>query len=231
MHGEATLLTFAGAGFDVPSGGHLQGVQMRFYPTANRHVLFLSHDSETAGYLLAVEFAADLVAPGRVIHVHPFPSDGASPPLRHAGGFQLSGDVLAIGLEDNQQKTRSQVQFWDVADPTRLRPLEHLTILRSGEPEDQTAGGVALVRRKYDHLVAVANWDSRAIDFYASDDKPLADPACRFHQLGRWQVAGADTSHWRRTTTWPSIRQSTCWSTPRAAPIWSGSPPLASGRT
>ena len=58
-----------------------------------------------------------------------------TPPLRHAGGMQLAGDVLAVGLEDNQQKTRSEIQFWDVADPARLVQLAHLTLRRDGDAE------------------------------------------------------------------------------------------------
>ena len=32
---------------DVPDGGHLQGIQLRFEPDKQRHLVFLSHDSAT----------------------------------------------------------------------------------------------------------------------------------------------------------------------------------------
>jgi hypothetical protein len=198
---EAASLEFARGDFKPPSGGHLQGVQIRFDARRDRHFVYLSHDSATAAYLAIVEFPAELTAPGRLIHVHTLPSDGAQPPLRHAGGIQLAGDVLAVGLEDNQQKTRSEVQFWDVADPAKLVQLEHLTIRRSGAPKDKTAGAVGIIKRKGDHLLAVANWDSRAVDFYVSNGKPPADPACRFEFEVRWRDAAADKSAWQPDAT------------------------------
>lgn len=194
---EAAPLVFERGNFELPGGGHLQGVQLHFDAANERYLAFLSHDSTTVAYLLVVEFPADLSVAGRLIHVHKFPSDGASPPLRHAGGMQLAGEVLAVGLEDNQQKTRSEIQFWNVADPRHPAQLKHLTIRRAGKPKDQTAGAVGIVRRAHDHLLAVANWDSRAIDFYRTPDKPLADPACRFEFLARWQDTGADKSDWQ----------------------------------
>lgn len=194
---EGATLKFAAGEFKLPRGGHLQGVQLRFDAAAGRHVAFLSHDSETVAYLVVVEFPAVLPGAGRVIHVHEFPSDGQSPPLRHAGGMQLAGDVLAIGLEDNQQKTRSEIQFWDVSQPERPNELESLAIRRSGPARQQTAGAVGILRREKDHLLAVANWDSRAIDFYVSGDKPLADPRCRFGLQARWQDAAAEKSDWQ----------------------------------
>ncbi len=193
---EGKPLEFTLDGAKVPGGGHLQGIQMRFDPAGRRYVAFLSHDSDTVGYLLVVEFPPDLSA-GRVVHVLQFPADGQQPPLRHAGGIQLCGDILAVGLEDNQDKTRSEVQFWNVAQAEEPVQLEHLTVRRSGAVRDKTAGAVALIEREQDHLLAVANWDSRAIDFYASNGKPLSDPECRFAFLTRWQNDIADKADWR----------------------------------
>lgn len=175
----------------------MQGIQMMHDLQRQRCVAFMSHDSLLVGYLLMVEFPAALDKPGRAIHLHEFPSDGESPPLRHAGGIQLCDNVLAVGIEDNQQKTRSEVQFWDLSEPLAPRQYEHLTIRRSGEPEDQTAGGVGLARRLHDHVVAVANWDSRAIDFYRSNGKPLDDKECRFALHARWQAATANRLEWK----------------------------------
>ena len=198
---EGALLKFARGAIDVPRGGHLQGIQMRLDALSKRHLAFLSHDSLTTAYLVIVEFSADLSAEGRAIHVHPFPSDGRSPPLRHAGGIQLVGDVLVVGLEDNQLKTRSEVQFWIVADPPKPVQLTHLTVYRSGVPKDMTAGAVGLVRREKDHLLAVGNWDSRAIDFYRSNGKQLDDTGCRFEFHARWRDDRADKRGWKPDAT------------------------------
>jgi hypothetical protein len=72
-----------------------------------------------------------------------------------------------------------------------------LTIRRQGTPEDQTAGGVGLVKHGEHYLVVVANWDSRAIDFYQTNDQPLADAACRFELHARWVARSADRNDWR----------------------------------
>jgi hypothetical protein len=48
-----------------------------------------------------------------------------------------------------------------------------------------------------DCLLAVANWDSRAVDFYLSNGKPLKDADCRFELSASWQVEKADRADWR----------------------------------
>lgn len=190
-------ISFALGNTKVPRGGHLQGIQARFDAVKNRHLVYLTHDSETVAYMLVVEFTPDVGQPGRVVTYQEFPSDGRSPPLRHAGGMQLVGNVLAVGLEDNQVKTRSEVQFWDVANAEKPVQLKHLTVARSGAAKEQTSGAVGLLRREAGHVLAVANWDSRGIDFYLASGANLADPVCRFKHHARWQVTSAETSDWR----------------------------------
>ena len=199
-------LSFSRGDVKLPVGGHLQGVQLRRDAAGKRELGFLSHDSLTVAYLLVVEFADEAPDHGRILHVLTFPSDGRSPPLRHAGGIQLLGDVLVVGLEDNQQKERSEVQFWNVADPKQPRQLTHLTVRRSGEPKDKTAGAVGLVAEGNRHLLAVANWDSRAVDLYVSNEKPLADADCRFELLARWRDDVADKMNWQPDNTFASYQ-------------------------
>jgi hypothetical protein len=177
----------------LPAGGHIQGLQLRPDPANKRKLLFLSHDSNTQAYFVIASIAVDAAnAKGdsnRVVHVQTLPSDGKQPPLRHAGGIQLAGDILAVGVEDNQEKLRSEVQFWNVADPEKPVQLNHLTIARQSErPMEMTAGAVAIVERADDYLVAVANWDCRSIDFYQSTGKRLDALDCRFRLLSRWDA-------------------------------------------
>lgn len=76
----------------------------------------------------------------------------------HAGGFQVAGSYLAIGLESDG---RSQVQIWDVSDP--LSPSGPVArIPRSFGP----AGAVALVRDGSSWLLIVGRSDSNILDFY-----------------------------------------------------------------
>ncbi len=202
LGGHGKTLVFDRGRMQLPRGGHLQGIQTRYDADRQRQLVILSHDSLTTGYLAIVTFAnlnaAESPSGGTLRHVHPLPTDGQSPPLRHAGGFQLSGTIAAIGVEDNQEKKRSQVQFWETADPEQLVQLAHLTIERSSEIAKQaTAGAVGILEREKDFLVAVGNWDCQAIDFYASSGKSLAAPECRFKHVLQWQAAAASTDDWR----------------------------------
>ncbi len=199
------LLSFTLGPIKLPPGGHLQGIQIVFEEAPPGRQVLISHDSLSVAYLAVVEFLNteldDFSATGKIALVRQLPSDGQSPPLRHAGGFQLAGRVLAVGVEDNQEKKRSQIQFWSIDSRTRLGQLKHLTIARSSEmPKQATAGAVGLVERAADHLLAVGNWDCRAIDFYVSNGKPLADPACRFEHNLKWQADAAATADWKPDT-------------------------------
>jgi hypothetical protein len=202
MSASGELLSFSCGSHDMPDGGHLQGVQILFDSTASRRTVLLSHDSATVAYLAVVEFPGtgleDFAAAGKLARVRRLPSDGGSPPLRHAGGFQLAGKVLAIGVEDNQDKKRSQIQFWKIAAADQLDQLTHLTISRASEtPKLATAGAVGLLECEKDHLLAVGNWDCRAIDFYRSNGKPLDDDACRLQHVLKWQADSAATEGWK----------------------------------
>src|SRR5262249_31208403 len=53
------------------------------------------------------------------------------------------------------------------------------------------------LERASDHLLAVANWDSRAIDLYTSNGKALSDVGCKFEHRSRWQDATADKGDWQ----------------------------------
>lgn len=187
------LQTFPRGRLDVFPGGHIQGIQLQRDIGRNRFLAFLSHDSQSQAYVVVASFAQPWGQPGELLHVHRF-SEGR---LRHAGGFQLLGNLLAIGLEDNRSRDRSEIQFWNAANPTDWQQLNHLTIKRTGEPKDKTAGAVAIARQADHVVVAVANWDSRAIDFYRSSMLNLTDDHCRFEVLGRWAVHGAETSSWQ----------------------------------
>jgi len=196
------LLSFTLGPIKLPAGGHLQGIQIALEDAPPGRQVLISHDSLTVAYLAVVEFLGteldDFAASGQLALVRQLPSDGQSPPLRHAGGFQLAGRVLAVGVEDNQEKKRSQIQFWSFDNRTRLDQLKHLTIARgSATPKVATAGAVGLVEREQDHLLAVGNWDCRAIDFYVSNGNPLTDLACRFEHTLQWQADAAATDDWK----------------------------------
>ncbi len=84
------------------------------------------------------------------------------PEFDHAGGFQITGDLLAIGLE--HRNLLSQVLLFDVSDP-----LEPRRIGATPRRPDQGAGAVGLLSLPSGYLsLAVGGWDSDRIDYYRS---------------------------------------------------------------
>jgi len=200
---RARSVTFQQAGVKDPRGGHFQGIQFKPANKGNTLYCFLSRDCRKKARIAVVQFDATMKRPGVLLEFHSLPDDGKQPPLRHPGGMQLIGDYLVVGVEDNQQRLRSQVQFLDVSDPNKPKVVKHLTILRQGkQPGDKTAGAVGIVKRANDHLLVVANWDSRCLDFYRTNGKPLQDKRCRFRLLKRWSAKQAVRTGWKPDRRW-----------------------------
>ena len=185
----------------------MQGVQAWRGSADGRWHLALSRSSNTVGQLYVADFGEELAGRGRITRIIDFPSDGREPPLRHAGGFQVADEIAAVGLEDNQDRLRSEIQFWDLRDPAGPKRLAHLTVRREGErPGDRTAGAVGLLIREGDALLCVANWDAAAVDFYRSNGRRLRDVSCRFKHVCRWKASGADRESWRPDGSWRSYQ-------------------------
>lgn len=188
---------------ELPGGGHFQGIQSFFDSSRNKQVCFLSRDSDSKAYFITVAFDAVPRSHGEIRHVQYLPSDGNQPPLRHPGGMQLIGKYLVIGVEDSQNKCRSQVQFWDVSDPLAPKQRTSLTVVReSSIPKDKTAGAVGIVQRARDHVLVVANWDAKALDFYASNGSALDDEGCQFTSMARWTADEANKDRWEPNDNW-----------------------------
>ena len=137
----------------TPSGGHLQGIQCLL--TDSDFIITGSSDSYSY-YLMASR--TELTSIRKL----------SDDPFHHAGGFQVCDRRLAVGVEDNQDKDRSEIILITFGD---LMPLVmHRTVLyRSGEFKRSTAGAVGLARTASgQYLIAVGDWDSRNIDFYIS---------------------------------------------------------------
>jgi len=96
----------------------------------------------------------------------------------HPGGFQIAGQILAVGLEntDYRSDSYSRVILLDVSDPKGPRHLSHLDIVRDAEPDRvMTAGDVAIAGLSDSYLLIVGNWSSRRLDFYQTSSKDLSD--------------------------------------------------------
>lgn len=174
--------------FTVPSGGHLQGIQQA--KIGGKPFVIVSGSSGNESYLALIALEGDV---GHVAAIKPL----LARPFKHAGGFQVCGDYLAVGIEDDETRVVSKV--WIVAlaallKEPKLEPV--IEIPRHGVYERATAGAVAMAKVRERHLVCVGTWDSATIDIYHSNGKALDDPACAFTLRETWDAAQADRSEW-----------------------------------
>ncbi len=142
----------------VPTdGGHLQGVQVIDQKGTDK--ILMSGSSSHTAFLLQADIKTQ-----KTEQLLPLMQD----PYRHAGGFQVSENYLAIGIEDNHIKTTSKVCLYNQGSNLQnVRP--NYIINREGEAEQQTAGATGLLAMGDHFLLIVSNWDSRTWDFYKVD--------------------------------------------------------------
>ncbi len=145
---------------DVPTkGGHLQGIQVR-----DDNKAYISGSSKEVAYILQCQLNE---ASGKVEKLH----EVGTSPYRHAGGIQISGAMLAVGIEDNKLKDRSLVKCFTLSSfSEKLKPVE-----REGKIKRQTAGATAFYTSGPNNIFAVADWGSQHIDiytFYNTDSVP-----------------------------------------------------------
>lgn len=186
-HGEeATVMEFTMDGWSMPSGGHLQGIQ-RTYTTKPYFIISGSSDHEA--YFIVVGKTVDgyeIIQKKTISHN----------PYRHAGGIQIIGDYLVVGVEDNSKKNRSRVCFFDISNPEKPIGDPIITIPREGEEKLATAGAVAIVKRPADHLLMVGSWDSDTLDFYRSNGVALGKSGCEFAYWQTWNKDDACRENW-----------------------------------
>lgn len=174
--------------FTVPAGGHLQGIQQA--TMAGKPYVILSGSSSAFSYLALVAIEGDA---DRVTAIKPL----LDRPFKHAGGIQVCGDYLAVGIEDDTARDTSKVwilRLGDLLEKTRPEPV--IEIQRYGAYKRATAGAVALAKVQDKHLMCVGTWDSATIDIYRSNGKSLEDPNCAFDFVQTWDAAKADRSEW-----------------------------------
>jgi hypothetical protein len=137
----------------IPSGGHLQGIQ-----ALSDSIIVVTGSSSSYSYYLTAD-KTQLTSIRKI-------SDA---PFRHAGGCQVFGDHLAVGVEDNKAKDKSNIV--DVLlDKKGTEYSRGIVIERKGVFKRSTAGAVGEIftDTTYNWVMAVADWDSRNIDFYYS---------------------------------------------------------------
>lgn len=168
-------------------GGHLQGVQP--YQYKGQEYIFFSGSSSTYGYL-AVAHGEKV----RKLHRLMFK------PFKHAGGFQIHGDWLAVGVEDNEARNASVVQIYKLGDPLSDLQEPVAVIERSGERERATAGAVAIQQLGKTLWVVVGDWGNRHMDFYKADIRST-DRKIQFQKTGEVAMANHPRDGWKDTVT------------------------------
>jgi hypothetical protein len=180
------LVTIDRKGVALPQGGHFQGIQ-RLRTAPQRLVITSSSNSQA--YFVTCDMTGDGThgranAPVRL----------AGSPLNHAGGCQTVDGFLVVGVEDDNGRRTSEVQFWNVAgSPT---PLTSLTIRRSGAEKVSTAGAVGSSSYRNGAALAVATWNAETVDFYASSADPFHVSGAKFSFRRTWTKAGANRVGW-----------------------------------
>jgi hypothetical protein len=177
-------MTIDRAGVTLPEGGHFQGIQR--LATAPQQVVITSSSNSQAYFVIC-----DINADGVTGRAQP-PVTMAALPLRHCGGCQTIGNILVAGVEDDDQRRVSQVQFWDLSQTPV--PLGAMTIQRSGAQDVSTAGAVGLTSFGSGTALAVATWDANTIDFYASAGDPYQDSPLQLRFT--WRKSTAVKTGW-----------------------------------
>lgn len=174
--------------------GHIQGVQ--YFDFENKGYYFLSGSSDSQSYYAIAD--ADNQ---KIISLNTFLEGD----FRHAGGFQITDDLLAVGIEDNVKVDKSKVQVFKIKDPKKPELQLLKTIDRKGIAKRYTAGCVALTRLDKNILVAVGNWDSKNIDFYSMPAAELYEPNTSFNMTYSFDSKKADRKNWV-DTVWYSYQ-------------------------
>lgn len=164
-------------------GGHLQGIQP--YVVKGDEYLFFSGSSSTYGYL-AVAHGGEV----RKLHRLMFK------PFKHAGGFQINRDWLAVGVEDNEARNSSVVHIYKLVDPLSDLNKPVAVIERSGERERTTAGAVAVHQLGETLWVVVGDWGNRHMDFYRADLRSTAGKI-QFHKTGEVDMTNYPADDWK----------------------------------
>jgi len=165
------------------SGGHLQGIQLY------GDILYVSGSSDRYGYLAMFK---DVDGEFQYLGMKKLTKE----PLNHAGGFQIAGNWLAIGLEDPKKKKHSIIQLIDVSSASTLNEPPTYTLERLGEWKLSTAGAVALLKRKDHFLLAVGSWDCTTIDFYTSNHLDPYKDDFEFNPWTTWDSRAAVRKNW-----------------------------------
>lgn len=167
-------------------GGHIQGIQGLIY--GQNEYFILSGSSDLHAYYAIVKTGSkNLVISNNILLEKPF---------KHAGGFQIFENLMAIGVEDNDSKKSSKVFVFQIDNPERPPETPVGIIERLGTQKRATAGCVAITGIAGKILIVVGDWDTVNLDFYLINREKLGiDPNALVLEYSL-NTRKADKSEW-----------------------------------
>ena len=171
--------------FIAPKGGHIQGIQQ----LDKRHLVISGSSNDKAYFFIAkMKGVTSVKRRGIITKMVYINEDFPNMQHNHASGFQLIGNLLAIGTEGGSDTIKSSVVFYDLTNPEAPKPLG----IKIDRQED-TAGAIGITSVGDSLLLAVGGWDSDRIDFYLSTSKSTE---LNFKFLYAWYTEDKDKSGW-----------------------------------
>lgn len=172
-------------------GGHLQGIQLFEKNRARYAVLTGSSDSYSYCSVVKLGIHNEVISVNKLM----------DKPFKHAGGFQIFGNYMAVGIEDNSAKDKSKVCLFDILNPEKQNFQPIAVINRVGEPMRSTAGCVGITKYKDKMLVAVGDWDTKHIDLYSCKLDVLDKSA--FEKIYSFELQSVQKLDWSDPNWWP----------------------------
>ena len=167
-------------------GGHIQSIQP--YTNGEGEFVIVTGSSSTASYYAIIKIGDN----NEVISVNPI----LEKPFKHAGGFQVHQNLMAIGIEDNEARNVSKVYVYEIDTPLTPPEKPKKIIERTGAYERATAGCVGITRYKEQVLVVVGDWGTRHLDIYACPLQTWEHDQTQFEQLTSMTASEIQKEEW-----------------------------------
>ena len=167
-------------------GGHVQGVQTIERDEQMYIIITGSSDSYSYFAVLKASENCESISVNKIL----------DKPYKHAGGFQVYKNLMAIGVEDNEAKDKSKVLIYDIQNPKNI-PVKPLTVIeRKGPYKRATAGCVGITQYKNTLLMVVGDWDSRHLDFYTAPIEGIEKTDLTFTLVSSLDMESASRQNW-----------------------------------
>lgn len=168
------------------NGGHLQGIQYIHRDQNDYYVLSGSSDTYSYYAIVKIGKVNSVISVNKILEK----------PFKHAGGFQIYNNLMAIGVEDNDAKNKSKVFIYHVDDPEKPPKKPFAVIDRMGAAKRATAGCVGISHIRDKVLVVVGDWDSENLDFYKIDRDELGQNGKTFELVCTINSKKIDKTGW-----------------------------------